>query len=111
MKVKLSNNIDTTIDIRKRKQQDVTFTIDQYLEIVEGSSFTVHYESDEASERRRYPASQFLKAYTHFLRVEKRSINDALRRVRSFARFVFQDTITSHQSTICQYVSSSHFSF
>ena len=110
MKVKLANNIDCNVDIRKRKSPGDVFTIDQYLEIVNASSFTVHYESVEQVETRKYPASQFLKAYTHYLRIEKRCINDTIRRVHSLARFFFLDTKTSHQSTICQYVSSSHFS-
>lgn len=109
MKVKLSNNIDLKVDISK-KQKDVTFSIDQYLEIVQASSFTVHYESAEIQETRKYPASQFLKAYTHYLRLEKRSINDALRRVHSLASMHFLDTKSLHRSTLFQYVSSSNFS-
>lgn len=93
----------------KSQHNGVVYSIDDYLEIVNASSFTVHYESPDQSETRKYPSSQFLKAYTHYLRLEKRSINDAVRRVHSVARFVFIDSKTSHQSTICQYVSSAYF--
>lgn len=92
----------------KTQHNGVIYSIDEYLDIVKASSFTVHYESATCTEMRKYPASQFLKAYTHYLRLEQRSINDSLRNVHSLVRFFFIDTKTSHQSTICQYVSLSN---
>lgn len=94
----------------KSTHNGVVYSIDDYLKIVNASSFTVHYDSADLQETRKYPASQFLKAYTHYLRLEQRSINDALRRVHSLASMHFLDTQTLHRSTLFQYVSSSNFS-